>query len=586
MAGNTEPSYEDALKFSSQLLPKPQETKHLRDSLRANCLFRETTRLRAIVASAPAQLALYRKHIDVLASVDSKRPPDTIPPPPDSSARPGTELAIDKALARLRAEYIMLSEYSAICSSSMAPVRRLPPEILIQVFLPFTPMTREINSKDYRGEIHRLIHHDLLQLAQVCAYWRALAFGTPTFWRSLDLDMMFWSHKMLPLTEAVLERSANSAIQVRIGVPDEVEPDRTLLELIARHSVHWQGALFSMDFKHFTSLAPIRGNLPLLECAHIAGNFDPDSPDLIGLAAAAVKLFSDAPRLTDVTYSGPAKGLEHLPWKQLKRFEYLDLCRFDLSDALSALHYFPPGMQFELRRFWFPAWDAAQALLPPPIESDLTDLTIEFGLHSPGGMREILERLTLRCLSFLELALLNHEHPPIAWDHTIFLRFCARSECGKTLTTLYLMHVAITTDELLESLAELKVLAALVVADHRPSRTRSDPVWLVKDTLFRRLTERAENTQRHLLVPKLAIFGCLSDLRFDEALYLDFVRSRVEVCQSPAQTHFESHVRWYAESARELKPAVLGELQGLSKTKGFVGSIEAANEEEMKTFFY
>ncbi|KAJ7036588.1 hypothetical protein C8F04DRAFT_1094966 [Mycena alexandri] len=584
MAGNVESSYEEALNFSSPLLPNPQETKHLRDNLRANCLLRETTRLRATVASAPTQLALYRKHINTLSSVEWTCPPDDILPPLDSSARPSTELAIDKALARMRAEYIMLSEYSAICSSSMAPVRRLPPEILIQVFLLFTPATRELNSKDYRGEIHRLIHHDLLQLAQVCAYWRALAFGTPTFWRVLDLDMMFWSHKMLPLAETALERSASSSIQVRIGAPDEVVVDRTLLELIAQHSVRWQVALFYMDFKYFTSLAPIRGNLPLLECAHIAGNLDPDSPELLDLAAAAARLFSDAPRLTDVTYSGPAKGLEHLPWKQLKRFEYLDLNCSDLSDALSALQYFPPGMQFELRRIRFYPWSPVQALLPPPIESDLTDFTVEFAFYAAGGMTEILQRLTLPCLSFLELALLRHKDPPIAWDHITFLRFCARSDCGKTLTTLYLLHVAIATDELLECLAELKALAALVVADHPvvPFR-RADPVWLVKDTLFRRLTERAQNTQRHLLVPKLAIFGCLSILRFDEAVYLDFVRSRVEVCPS---REFESHVRWYVGSARELKPAVLSELQGLSETRGFVGSIEAANEEEMQTFFY
>ncbi|KAJ7173426.1 hypothetical protein C8R46DRAFT_1255597 [Mycena filopes] len=583
-------SYQKVVKFSSSLLPIPQETKRLRDNLRANCILRETTRLRAIVDSAPTELLLYRKHIDTLTFLQSTCPPEIIP---DSSDASSSAALIDTALIRMRAEHMVLTEYYELCSSTLAPVRRLPPEILIQIFLLCTSPPKELNSKDYREEIHRLTHHDLTQLAQVCAYWRALAWGTPTFWRALDLDMKFWSNKMLPLVQTALERSANSLLHVRIGAPD-VPVDHTLLDLVAQHSVRWQAGLFYMDFEFFASLAPIRGNLPLLECAHIIPGISDSSEKLQALAIAAVELFSDAPRLFDLTYSGPAKGLKSLPWKQLKRFEYIDLRRTDLTDALSVMKYFPPGLQFELRRICFhsgtpPGRDALQIIPPPaPIESNLADLTIEFAYHMPGGVAELLQRLTLPCLSFLEVALAYYkDYPPITWDHAAFMRFSARSECGKTLTTLYLLHVALSGDELLECLAELKVLTALVVADHPAfidHHRTADEHLLLTDGVFRRLAERAVDTQQqHLLVPALAVFGCLSLLRFDEAVYLDFVRSRVEGCASP---EFESHVRWYPASARGLKPAVLEELKGLSETRGLVGSIELVNEEELQTFFY
>jgi hypothetical protein len=85
------------------------------------------------------------------------------------------------------------------------------------------------------------------------------------------------------------------------------------------------------------------------------------------------------------------------------------------------------------------------------------------------------------------------------------------------------------------------------------------------------------------VIPELAVFGCLSLLRFDETVYLDFVRSRVDHRKG---SEFESHIRWHPSSARELNPAVFEELQQLSKEQGFVGSIDTANKQEMQTFFY
>ncbi|KAF7345505.1 F-box domain-containing protein [Mycena venus] len=540
---------QDALNFTSPLLPNSQDTvDHLLDNLRVNVLPRETTHLRAVVSSAPTELALYKKHITTLADIIMSH---------DSGTSVFQYEELLRALARTRAECNRLSQYSAICSSALSPVRRLPAEILIQVFLLCVPVARDFNSKDYAAEINRLNHHDLLQLAHVCAHWRALALGTPAFWRVLDLDLMFWSHKMLPLVQTALERSANSPLVVRIGAPDNVAVDRSVLELIAQHSGRWQAALFYMDFTPYTSLSAIRGNLP-----------SPGVP-------------SHSPRLIDVTYTGPAMALKCLPWKQLTRFEYPDLHRDDLSAALSVLQYFPPAMTFELRRLVSPVSLDGEALLPPVV-SDLTELTIEFSFHSSGSIADVLQRLTLPCLSSLDVAVwLYGESPPVSWDQTAFQRFCMRSACHKTLTTLYILHVAISAEDLLDCLGELKALKALVVADH-PTIGDVPEKILLTDELFRRLAEEESPTVPRL-IPKLAVFGGLSLLRFDEVVYLKFVHSRV---LSRKGVEFESHIRWHSGSARELKPTVSEELRRFSAEKGFVGSIEAANDEEMHTFFY
>jgi hypothetical protein len=306
------------------------------------------------------------------------------------------------------------------------------------------------------------------------------------------------------------------------------------------------------------------------------------------MATAAVGLFAVAPRLVDVTYAGPAKALQDLPWKQLQRFEYPDLHHSELSGALSVLQYFPPSMHFELRRLMSLPTSLTEglALVPQPVVSDLTDLTVEFAWHTSGAMADTLQRLTLPSLSSLEVAVVSPYkwNPPVVWNQMAFHRFCMRSESYKTLRTLFLLHVAITPADLYECLSELKVLREFVVADH-PAVGDTPEHVLLTDQVFRRLAERslAEHSPAPRLIPELAVFGCLSLLRFDEAVYLDFVRSRVDHRKG---SEFESHIRWHSSSARELNPAVSEELQRLSKEQGFMGSIDAANEQEMQTFFY
>ncbi|KAJ7483433.1 hypothetical protein FB451DRAFT_1364363 [Mycena latifolia] len=576
----------DALTFSSFLLPNPEEAKQLRDSLRANYLPRETTRLRATVSCSAIELALYKQHLIALGATQAAH--FSLSSAQTGQAFPSTELvAIDAAIKRLQTEHDALSSHSSVCSSALSPIRRLPAEILIQVFFlrVWASMNQwELNSKDYAAEMNRLTRRDLLQLSHVCAHWRAHALGTPAFWRQIDLDLMFWSSKMLPLVETALQRSARAPLQVRIGAPEEIVVDRRLLELIVQHCTRWQTATFCMDFSFFTSLSAAHQNLPLLESVYISGPID-DAADPEALkASAAVQLFSVAPRLVEFTFAGPAKALQSLPWGQLRRFEYLDVYGFEFADALSILPCFPPGLQFELRRLMFSLEDLNGVdFTHPPFTSRLAALAVEFSAHSPSALSHVLDQLTLQSLKLLEVASANYRDSlPILWDQPAFQRFCARSGCGTTLTVLYLLHVALLPADLLATVAELPALTELVVADHwvDPSGLVPEHV-LLTDEVFRALAWNATPQQ---LLPNLRTFGCLTLLNFDEAVYLDFVRSRV-VQRRGEGGQFESYVRWQPGATRTLMPEVLSALTRL-EDEGLVGSIEIANDVEMQTFFY
>ncbi|KAK7031747.1 F-box domain-containing protein [Favolaschia claudopus] len=568
-------SIREAVDFGSSLLPKAHEIKTARDNLRTNYLPRESTRLHVVASSAPADLAAYETHISNLES---------------ALANPtGVENDLSDTLTRIRTEHSMLSEYFHVCSSALSPIRRLPPEILVQIFDFYVPVDKGFNSEDYAAEIHRLTNRDLMQLGHVCAYWRVLVLETPAFWRALDLDLKFWSPKMLPLVQTRLERSGNSSLLMRLGAPETVAVDHSLLQMVAQHSSRWHAALFYMNFASYSALSPISGNLPLLECVHIAGIQDwDDSVHDTDLATAAVKLFADAPCLRDVTYIGPAKALKSLPWSQIQRFEYLDLHSFELTASLEVLKYFPPGMRFELRRLMYHQVviialdDLAQIMNPQPVVSQLTHLTVEYALHFYGAINDVLKRLTLPSLTCLEFVVWQYnDMPPLLWDQPAFHEFCVRSNSHQTLTTLYIQHVALTPEQLYATLADLDALTSLVIADHPAKQTaqcESPECILVTDEVLRKLS--AGNPTG--LIPNLSSFGCLSLVHFDEAVYLEFVRSYVDRRGSD----FDSHIRWHPGTERELKPEVLTELAKLTQEKGFIGSIQVADEVEMYTFFY
>ncbi|KAF7296428.1 F-box domain-containing protein [Mycena chlorophos] len=502
-----------------------------------------------------------------------------------------------------------LESYAYLCRSVLSPIRRLPPEILSQIFSLCLPnITKDLSSKDYTAEIHRLTHRELLIMGQVCAHWRAIALGTPSFWRIIDLDLMFWSHKMLPLVEESLARSANSLLHLRLGAPDNITVDSSLLKLLARHSSRWQAVLLCMDFSFSAALAEIKGNLPRLEYIHLAGLIDQDGADIalaLEHATAAVSLIADAPSLVDVAYTGPVRALDALPWSQLERFEYFDVHLHELNEALSVIKHFPPGLQFDIRRLFMPHIHTTQSNpLGLPVtrhySENLHSMIIELQSSTGLGIEEVLNRVTLPALTHLEATSIYYPATPgpLLWNQESFQAASYRSDWAKSLTSLYLFHVLLRPAELLSTLTSLPRLSVVVVADHAPNE-----VLLNNDVLQALVWDPDKD---RTLLPNLTVFGALSLLSFDENLLLAFFRSRLEKMDTtPSLPHpvadvegapeCEAYIRWLPETPSErlekFKKNVLDELRELaapggSCRKGVVWSMEAATETELKTFFY
>ncbi|KAK7008440.1 F-box domain-containing protein [Favolaschia claudopus] len=459
-------------------------------NLRTNYLPRESTRLRVVAASAPADLEAYERHISNLESALVNAT--------------GVENDLSDALTRIARSIPCFPNTSTRLLQCTVTNPMLATPKFWSKSLTSTSWTRDLIRRITRREIHRLTNRDLMRLGHVCAYWRVLVLETPAFWRALDLDLKFWSPKMLPLVQTRLERSGNSSLLMRLGAPETVAVDDSLLQMVAQHSSRWHAALFYMDFASYSALSPYIGNLPLLEC-----------------------LFANAPYLRDVTYIGPAKALKSLPWSQIQRFEYLYLHSLELTGL-------------ELRRLMYHQVviialdDLAQIMNPQPMVSQLTRLTVEYALHFYGAINDVLKRLTLPSLTCLEFVVWQYnEMPPLRWDQPAFHEFCVRSNSHQTLTTLFIQHVALTP------------AAALC----HPRRPRCPHELGTPQALRRQLNgSDSQPIVFWLLVPRALRRGSIP--------------------------------------RRELKSEVLMELAKLTQEKGFIGSIQVADEVEMYTFFY
>ncbi|KAJ6589593.1 hypothetical protein B0H19DRAFT_921989, partial [Mycena capillaripes] len=108
----------------------------------------------------------------------------------------------DDEIARLQARINKLMvhrgalrEQYVDCQGLSAPIRRLPVEIIAEIF----GLSMAVSEQDYIGHptyptlaLNRLAHRSLLIASQVCARWHSIGMGTPSLWTKIHLDTALW----------------------------------------------------------------------------------------------------------------------------------------------------------------------------------------------------------------------------------------------------------------------------------------------------------------------------------------------------------------------------------------------------------
>ncbi|KAJ6481628.1 hypothetical protein C8R45DRAFT_1002450 [Mycena sanguinolenta] len=199
-----------------------------------------------------------------------------------------------------------LSQYLGAKRSLATPIRRLPPELLQDVFLfaviSETYALSAASDVEKGGTLGKAL--GAIRLAHVCSYWRAIALDTGQLWATILLRL---SH-ISGITQLNFHTAHAKSTPLTILCHEWAEP--RLLRKLARRSHRWRSLTLHVDCD-FKELDCIRQKIPLLESLSLIDTrFTTD-------------VFRDAPSLRRVMLKPHRRYRElqpfgfMLPWHQL-----------------------------------------------------------------------------------------------------------------------------------------------------------------------------------------------------------------------------------------------------------------------------
>ena len=194
----------------------------------------------------------------------------------------------------------------------LAPVRRIPSEILSQIIALSLPKKRHTEKSGAIALTH----------SQVCTYWRGVALSMKGLWSTIRLNLPPRKHS-LAILQAYLTRSGNSPLTLILCESQAVMLKQTstanfIIDLIAAESSRWKSVDFTLSPTLFNRLSPIRGKLKQLESLTLGVPYQVWTRDLL---QSDFDMFTLAPKLCKVHIVNPLEPtIIRIPWKQITHY--------------------------------------------------------------------------------------------------------------------------------------------------------------------------------------------------------------------------------------------------------------------------
>ncbi|KAJ6474050.1 hypothetical protein C8R47DRAFT_1324315 [Mycena vitilis] len=400
--------------FSSSLLPTLVQKNKLNLLLRSNLLPPESSDCHSIAASSSIDLARYDTEID----------------------------RVQQILARLISERDELQEYSNRWSSVFAPVRRLPTEVLAEMFAWSAPTSLPVLFCDATKETpsdtnDRLAHLHLVDLSQVCLSWHRIVMGTPSLWANIAVDLYPVPTTAKGLEEAAARVSRSlylSGIHPLTIQVNTHESDTVGLELLAQHCERWRVVDMYVCTSSSACLSRVKGNIPRLERLGLGG-----------FRLKDVGIFETAPKLTHVILNAFGKPPPSLPWGQLLEITYYSsdpqyIRAGVVGDRLAVLARCSNQCEFNIYSL-----NLSDLALPipdlVPVHSNIRVLRLAISHrrtadHCRQAIGEIIGTLTLPCLQELHFwSTATNER--LFWPRAHFPAFASRSSFGNLIDLFF-----------------------------------------------------------------------------------------------------------------------------------------------------
>ncbi|KAJ7663937.1 hypothetical protein DFH06DRAFT_336796 [Mycena polygramma] len=395
-------------------------------------------------------------------------------------------------LKQLEEDRASLTTYQARNRVILSPLRRVPPEVLGEIFwwTLVASHRRALSWGRYDTNIPWV-------LTWVSSRWRAVSLSTPSLWSLVVIDYFRDytppSACLLPLVEAQIQRAQQLRIHFYASPEVDTGPQIQMFELLLEHSARWEELSIGITSEMVPLLSALHDRLPSLKRLWIQW----DGPESQA-GVDSIDCFQTAPSLVDAGVFNEYRFLPiALPVHQLTRYQ-LD-----------------------------GSWETHKAILK--LATNLIEARCEIGFDPepwPDEV-EIVDLLHIQRLYVSDPGILNYLAAPRLEALALWARhdnddiprllegFLDRSACPlQSLCLRGLPNAQMTTG----ILTKFSCITKLAIVIHEPEAIKDINV------LMKTLTVSEGRT----VAPQLRcmFFGCQDQSYIDYTVYLEMLQSR------------------------------------------------------------
>ncbi|KAJ7483501.1 hypothetical protein FB451DRAFT_1364408 [Mycena latifolia] len=200
--------------------------------------------------------------------------------------------------------------------SILSPLRRMPPEILLDIFSLTLPSILTARRRD------RFNVNDVpWTLSHISSYWRSVALASPSLWSLVAVNYTAFvedpAHSYpFPMLETQLARAQSLKIHFYASTNSETRPQTEMFQFLAAHSSRWEELSISLTSDLVPLLSALRNRMPSLRRLWLQWD-SPASQEAVN----SIDCFQTAPSLIDVGVYNEYRSIPILlPAHQLTRY--------------------------------------------------------------------------------------------------------------------------------------------------------------------------------------------------------------------------------------------------------------------------
>ncbi|KAJ7654643.1 hypothetical protein DFH06DRAFT_518532 [Mycena polygramma] len=231
-------------------------------------------------------------------------------------ARLGNEIAqLRDRLQRLEEERDRLSSSRARICAILSPLRRMPPEVLSEIFGWTLPLGKDsLKRRKFR------ITDSPWVFTHVSCRWRAVAVRNPLLWSLVAItysDTDPSTAYPLPMVETQISRAHTFKIHFHGYESSDSRPQFQILQCLAKHASRWEELSLTVTSGFSPLLEGLRGRVPVLRRLYIQWDTRKGQT-----AVDSVDCFESAPSLVDVSVNNEFRIIPFsFPAQQFTRYE-------------------------------------------------------------------------------------------------------------------------------------------------------------------------------------------------------------------------------------------------------------------------